>query len=258
MSRNLWSSSRLSRSLWKSRLSLISSGASLYCCLSSWITELRSAACRWRSSLAFFLSASVMSPSGCNGFIFWLTNKQEKEKNFYKLAITIPPPTQKTPTTTKKNLTKNPKAVLKYFIKQTGNITIMHWGNLWWYIFLATRVGCFLFWSCLVLCFVFRLRFTELQKNKQAFIFPTNTGSWCLDACVYSLIMWLEKKEPEPSCYSGLTLLTRFSGLGRSCSGSFSAEINKSIRHGYAYHKWINANLAVHWIWYASFQSKLS
>lgn len=59
----LCSSSRLSRSVWKSRFSRISSGASLYCCLSSWITELLSAARRWRSAWAFFLSASVMSPS---------------------------------------------------------------------------------------------------------------------------------------------------------------------------------------------------
>ena len=67
-SKHLCSSSRPSRSLWKSRFSLISSGASLYCCLSSWITELLSAACRRRSAWTFFLSASVMSPSEGNTF----------------------------------------------------------------------------------------------------------------------------------------------------------------------------------------------
>lgn len=68
----LCSSSRLSRSVWKSRFSRISSGASLYCCLSSWITELLSAARRWRSAWTFFLSASVISPSEQTVFI--LTN----------------------------------------------------------------------------------------------------------------------------------------------------------------------------------------
>ncbi len=59
----LLSSSLLSRSVWKSLRSLISSGASLYCCRSSWITELRRATFFCLSICSFCRSASVMSPS---------------------------------------------------------------------------------------------------------------------------------------------------------------------------------------------------
>ena len=57
-------SSRLWRSVWKSRRSRISSGVSLYCSRSSWMTELRSAERRSRSCCSFLRSASVTSPSG--------------------------------------------------------------------------------------------------------------------------------------------------------------------------------------------------
>lgn len=59
----LYCSSRLCRSVWKSLRSLISSGASLYCCRSSWITELRSAARFCLLMRSFSRSVSVMSPS---------------------------------------------------------------------------------------------------------------------------------------------------------------------------------------------------
>lgn len=134
----------------------------------------------------------------------------------------------------------------------------MHCGNLWRYIFPATRVSCFLLWRRLILSFTFRLlRLTQLvdeaHKESQSdscntvcsvftvFFYPElikSIAAWrikCLRAIIYKEQVIRFVRITVFSAiysikYSGLTLLMRFSGLGRSCRGSFSAEINKSIK----------------------------
>lgn len=71
------------------------------------------------------------------------------------------------------------------------DLTIMHWGNLWRYIFPATRVGCFLL--RLILSFSFRLlRFAQLvdeaEEMKSVRLYNTVSSVVLLEITVFLVI----------------------------------------------------------------------
>lgn len=106
-------------------------------------------------------------------------------------------------------------------IKQDSSFTVMHRSDLRRYVLPSTRGRRLL---SLILFNVRLFRFTQLVENK------TDTVAFFPSSIPLITGILLKCSVMQKEMKFILTLLMRFSGLGRSCSGSSSAATSKNIR----------------------------